>query len=293
MKSKLLVVKFKGGLGNQMFQYALYKKLESIGRNVLADLSWFEQHNKEFSLPHVFPKVSLTDEGAIKVISEYKTACKNRGFFYRVLQRLCPLMRYQMNEKDDNVFQPTVLKYKRGILDGYWQTSKYWSDIRGDIRQDFLFSPIKEEKVLELINIIQSFNTVSIHVRRGDYLLPENDRLFGNICTLEYYEKAIEYIKNQYPDIKFVFFTNDAQWVKEQFQMENVFYANDYINDDMPDWYDMHLMSQCNHHIIANSSFSWWGAYLDQKIDKIVIAPSKWLNGKQAKDIYEENWIKI
>lgn len=293
MKNRLLVVKFKGGLGNQMFQYALYRKLKSMGRNVVADLSWFDLYDKEFSLQDVFPQVYFESYGARKAIEEYEMAHKNRGFFCKALQKLFPVFRYNMNEKEDSIFQPEILKYKRGILDGYWQTSKYWNDIKDDIKYEFSFEKVQDEKICELINIIKSCNTVSIHIRRGDYLLPENQVLFGNICTLEYYEKAIDYMKKKFSDIELVFFTNDAEWVKEQFKMENVVYANDYISDEMPDWYDMYLMSQCKHHIIANSTFSWWGAYLNDNQDKIVIAPSKWINGKLTKDIYEEEWIKI
>lgn len=293
MKKKALIVTFKGGLGNQMFQYALYKKLESMGRNVIADLSWFKQYNKEFLLTRVFPRAVLKSEEGKEAIEGYKEAEANRGVICKKIHKVYPLGRYYMYEKEDTVFQPEVLKYKRGVLDGYWQTSKYWNDIRDLIKHDFSFFEVQDENVLNLIEIIESSNTVSVHIRRGDYLLPENQALFGNICTLEYYQKAIAYMKNKFSNIKIMFFTNDPEWVKEQFKLENAVYANDYINSEMPDWYDMYLMSKCNHHIIANSTFSWWGAYLNSKKDKIVIAPSKWLNGNRIEEIYEDNWIKI
>lgn len=293
MKKKALIVTFKGGLGNQMFQYALYKKLESMGRNVIADLSWFKQYNKEFLLTRVFPRAVLKSEEAKEAIEGYKEAEANRGVICKKIHKVYPLGRYYMYEKEDTVFQPEVLKYKRGVLDGYWQTSKYWNDIRDVIKHDFSFLEVQDENVLNLIEIIESSNTVSVHIRRGDYLLPENQALFGNICTLEYYQKAIAYMKNKFSNIKIMFFTNDPEWVKEQFKLENAVYANDYINSEMPDWYDMYLMSKCNHHIIANSTFSWWGAYLNSKKDKTVIAPSKWLNGNRIEEIYEDNWIKI
>lgn len=293
MKKKALIVTFKGGLGNQMFQYALYKKLESMGRNVIADLSWFKQYNKEFLLTRVFPRAVLKSEEAKEAIEGYKEAEANRGVICKKIHKVYPLGRYYMYEKEDTVFQPEVLKYKRGVLDGYWQTSKYWNDIRDVIKHDFSFLEVQDENVLNLIDIIESSNTVSVHIRRGDYLLPENQALFGNICTLEYYQKAIAYMRNKFSNIKIMFFTNDPEWVKEQFKLENAVYANDYINSEMPDWYDMYLMSKCNHHIIANSTFSWWGAYLNSKKDKTVIAPSKWLNGNRIEEIYEDNWIKI
>ena len=138
-----------------------------------------------------------------------------------------------------------------------------------------------------------NYNTVSVHIRRGDYLLPENQALFGNICTYEYYEKAIRYMRENVPNIRFVFFTNDSEWVKENFNMSDGFFANDYYEQEMPDYYDMYMMSQCKHHIIANSTFSWWGAYLGKNKDKIVIAPSKWMNGKETRDIYQSDWIKL
>ena len=264
-----------------------------MGRNVIADLSWFKQYNKEFLLTRVFPRAVLKSEEAKEAIEGYKEAEANRGVICKKIHKVYPLGRYYMYEKEDTVFQPEVLKYKRGVLDGYWQTSKYWNDIRDVIKHDFSFLEVQDENVLNLIEIIESSNTVSVHIRRGDYLLPENQALFGNICTLEYYQKAIAYMKNKFSNIKIMFFTNDPEWVKEQFKLENAVYANDYINSEMPDWYDMYLMSKCNHHIIANSTFSWWGAYLNSKKDKTVIAPSKWLNGNRIEEIYEDNWIKI
>lgn len=293
MKNSLLVLKFKGGLGNQMFQYALYKKLLSMGRNVVADLSWYETYEKEFDLQNVFPQISINCKGAQNAVEEYEAAYKNRSFFCKVVQKIFPEQRYEMYEKEDITYQKEVLRFRRGILDGYWQTGKYWEDICHVISDDFSFPTVQDSNVTRFLRKLEPYNTVSVHVRRGDYLLPENQVLFGNICTQDYYERAIEYMKQAVPNAKFVFFTNDLEWVKDNFKIDNSIFAGDYINEKVPDWYDMYLMSQCNHHIIANSTFSWWGAYLGKNKDKVVIAPSKWMNGKPAKDIYWHEWIKI
>ena len=127
----------------------------------------------------------------------------------------------------------------------------------------------------------------------GDYLLPENQVLFGGICTEDYYENAISYMRKSVPNVKFLFFTNDVNWVKEKFNISNGYFVNDYYLDMIPDYYDMYIMSQCKHHIIANSTFSWWGAYLGCNNEKIVIAPSKWMNNCETKDIYQSDWIKL
>lgn len=293
MRKKLLVVKFKGGLGNQMFQYALYRKLQSTKNNVVADLSWYKEYEIDFALKKAFPLVVLDIHEAEEAAEKYRKSHKKRNLLCKILQKIYPELRYKMEEREEGTFQSKVLNYKRGILEGYWQTSKYWDDISDKIVQEYSFAKVNDIRASELLELISNNNSVSVHIRRGDYLAPENQELFGNICIKEYYEKAMSYIQKKVPDARFVFFSNDPQWVRDEFKEENAIYTDDYLNKEMPDWYDMYLMSQCKHHIIANSTFSWWGAYLGKNDNKIVIAPSKWINGKRMPDIYQDSWIKM
>lgn len=290
-EDKIVVVKFQGGLGNQMFQYSLYKKLEHLGRNVIADISWYETWNKKFELLDVFPNVSIRIDEDANLTDTYKMAQKQRSIFEKIIHKAFPNFQYRLNEKQDGTYQKEVLSYKRGILDGYWQTAEYWKDIEEQVVSDFEFNAFNQSK--ELSKIMKCYDVVSVHIRRGDYLLPENQELFGEICTEDYYEKAMRYMREKVPNVRFLFFTNDPDWVKEKFKISDGYFINDYYGEEVSDCYDMFMMSQCKHHIIANSTFSWWGAYLGNNKDKIVIAPSKWMNNRETKDIYQPEWLKL
>ena len=131
MRRKTLIVRFKGGLGNQMFQYAFYKKLESLNpaREVLADLTWYDNQDVKFVLSNVFPGVALKCDEKGKMRKEYEQKHKNRNFFVKVIHKIFPLCRFKLAEKEDGVFQEEILNYRRGVLEGYWQTTKYWETI--------------------------------------------------------------------------------------------------------------------------------------------------------------------
>ena len=127
-------------------------------------------------------------------------------------------------------------------------------------------------------------NSVSVHIRRGDYL--EVDEVYGGICTEEYYEKAMKKMEDEVPDCHFFIFTNDIPWVKEHMTGENITVVEG--NDEDAGYIDMYLMTQCKHYILANSSFSWWGCYLNPSKEKKVIAPKIWANGRDSRDIYTD-----
>ena len=132
---------------------------------------------------------------------------------------------------------------------------------------------------------------VAVHVRRGDYLLPENSRKYGNICTLQYYKNAMQYMKKKVPDAKFYFFSNDSEWVRKNLANGDSVIVD--CNHGKENYLDMYLMSQCSHNIIANSSFSWWGAWLNQNPDKIVISPQRWFSHLDASDAICEDWVRV
>ena len=132
---------------------------------------------------------------------------------------------------------------------------------------------------------------VSLHIRLGDYTTPVNKEFFGGICTEEYYKNAVEYIKQKYENPKFFIFSNGEGNITEV--LPDIDYELVNINDENTGWADMYLMSQCKHNIIANSSFSWWGAWLNQNENKTVVAPQKWINGQKMPDICPSEWIRI
>lgn len=144
---------------------------------------------------------------------------------------------------------------------------------------------------MKILDKLREGFSVSVHIRRGDYLAPENNLVYGNICTLEYYHKAILYIREHIEGATFFLFTNDTDWVHENLYEEGMVIVD--CNQGTDAIYDMYLMSQCDANIVANSSFSWWGAWLNQKNDKIVLAPHKWRNRHDVRDMICEDWIKI
>ena len=268
MKTKL-IMQYQQGLGNQMFQYALHKSLENHGYDVKASLKLYSQSNQKFILPIVFKNI---------VLEETEEEC-----------------RYIFQEpiSSASYFLPNVFHIKNldkcGVK-GYWQSELYFKDIKEKIKQDFIFN-IPEEQLIKLGIKFQNDKkpTVGMHIRRGDYLQYNE---YQNICTDIYYERAIKYIKNKLgEDINFIVFSNDIKWCKEKYP--NFTYIDTTLFNNYQDYYDMYLMSCCQHNIIANSSFSWWGAWLNSNANKIIIAPNKWLNTQSTLDIWCPEWIKI
>ena len=132
---------------------------------------------------------------------------------------------------------------------------------------------------------------MSIHVRRGDYLDPVNSRIYNGICTVDYYQRAIRYMQEHMQDPEFYFFTDDPQWVKQNLYQDGMTVVEHQKTD--PNYADMFLMSQCKGHIIANSTFSWWGAWLDSKEERVVVSPTRWLNNHEVDNTICDWFIKI
>jgi hypothetical protein len=190
------------------------------------------------------------------------------------------------------VYNKKYLKAKDGDYKiGYWQSEKYFKEISDLIRKEItLKRPMCEESMQMLSQIQRSDIPISLHIRRTDYM---NDPLFRESnCNLEYYKGAIKYMKDRFGDNIVLFISSDdIGWVKENFLLDNAVYIS---NPNIPDYEELILMSKCKHHIIANSTFSWWGAWLNPDKDKVVIAPRYWTSPKiPSPDIIPDTWIKI
>lgn len=278
----MLVINVNSQLGNQMFQYALYRKLRHLGRKVKLDLQYYQQRPKHYGLD-IFglqPDIATTKEISISK-DEY------RSIFSRLRRKFFGKRKSIVDEIHSNImnFNSKVFDLKTGYLYGYWQSEKYFSDIRSTLLQEFQFPVVNDIKNKELLKTIQSSISVSIHVRRGDYI--------GGFPLMSevYYQNAMNYFMEKYGNIFFVVFSNDVAWCKSNIKFNNGVYVD--WNNGKDSWKDMYLMTQCKHNIIANSSFSWWGAWLNQNQNKVVIAPNKWFYHKVTPDIYCENWRTI
>ena len=269
------IVKVMGGLGNQMFQYAYYRALEECGHNVVINNDPIVGEVRKFELEKVFSNIKITYDEKNKYES-YKNSLSFHGFY---------------QEPGHSIYSEEAFKKKDCSFLGYWQSEKYFKSIERFIREEFVFSP-EERALVELATQIQTEeNSVSIHVRRGDYL--DFSDMYCGICTLDYYAKAIDVVKMKVDRPKFYVFSDDMEWTKANLSIPNAVYINSSMFDSYQNWYDMYLMSCCHHNIIANSSFSWWGAWLNSNQEKIVVSPSKWLNGEETRDIWCDSWVRI
>lgn len=288
VEENVCIVFFAGGLGNQMFQYAFLKNLQYHGKKVLAYLN-SNIETTSFHLLDVFKNINLemcTEAQKISLIEKnVKEAQKAKKFVLYIEESI--------NEVKENRADLSIVNVTGGVFLGLFQTYKFAEKVKDLLIKDFMFLDKIENKLKMIRDYIAAENTISVHIRRGDYLVGNNKWIYGDICTQKYYVNAMSYMKNTIKNCKFIFFSNDIEWVKKNYNIKDAIYINQTLFDNYQDWYDMYLMSMCKHNIIANSTFSWWGAWLNSNKEKIVIAPSKWVNLCDYKDIYPDDWIKI
>lgn len=257
MSNKTTVIKLKGGLGNQLFQYAHGVKLSLIDhKKVVYDTSFFNGLTKDIHRPFLLDKFNIDPTAEFAEVKE-------------------------------NVFKKIYTKVNQKITGRYefFQHENYFKDVKNEVLKQFTLknplSPVAQEK----LQFIQSqTNSVSLHIRRGDYVQNPDHTLID----LNYYYKAIEYIKSKVPNPVFCIFSDDINWVTEHVHIESSMYIS---NPDIKDYEELMLMSACSHNIIANSTFSWWAAYLNKNPNKIVVAPTKWTEFQ--KEIVPKDWIQF
>ncbi|MCR5503132.1 MAG: alpha-1,2-fucosyltransferase [Lachnospiraceae bacterium] len=305
------IIRMSGGLGNQMFQYALYLKFALTGTDCrFDDFSEYEDHDnarpillEKFGI--AYPKASRSEVNAI--------TNGQPDLLHRIQRKITGRRTKEYREYSCNYDEEVLLK-DDAYLVGNFQTERYFRDIKEDVLEAFTFLPEVKEEAEEILRLEENRlmilpslaydagkkNTVSIHIRRGDYLTTAD--VYGGICTPEYYRKAIEQILRSVRDAEFILFSDDKEWAAamakewtEQYRRgkQNNRFSALLGTDEDTGYIDMYLMSLCRHHIIANSSFSWWGAYLDTRPGKMVFAPAKWSNTQKYRDIYTDDMILI
>lgn len=275
------IVAILGGLGNQMFDYAFFLSLKKKKKCKICLIDIDQSVDRHFGL---------------EIFKIFNTKYSSRYKFYIALKRIFPII----ERKKRTIRQINSLNYDESIFKnsikipyyyGYWQSEKYFKDIETKVRKSFSFKlKLISNKNLSLAKTIRGTNSVSIHVRRGDYLM----EIGWDTCNLEYYNKAIKYIEQILPHCTFYVFSDDILWCMKNLTNKYNFIYVDW-NKGNDSWQDMYLMSQCKHNIIANSTFSWWGAWLNNNPQKIVITPSIWFNDRNPNDcdIIPDNWIKM
>lgn len=294
----MIIIQMAGGLGNQMFQYALYKQLTNMGKTVkMDDEAGFKEDAQRNPALAAF---GIVYERASRQEIEEMTD-SSMAFTARVRRKLFGRQRRAYFE-ENKCFQPQIFDWDDIYLEGYWQSEKYFRDVGNLLRKEFSLESVRKnrdngyglsEEAERYLNRIEQGESVSIHVRRGDYLLPQNQELFGNICTDMYYENAVKKMMESRPGCTFYLFTNDNQWAAERLKEWKDFPIVLVELPDDRDYETLTLMGRCRHNILANSSFSWWASYLNNNPDKLVIAPADWMNGWDCSDIYRADMIRI
>lgn len=276
-----------GGLGNQMFQYATAKAIASSTKtSFMLDISFYKlQTLRNYRLSQF-----CIDE----TIATQADVCRLKGcglgYIGKTLDRFGLKFHrpksYRM-EKSRTTFDQSVFDAPNIYLDGYWQNEKYFVGIRSIILADFAPRAPISTYVLRHLDLIRNSNSVSVHVRRGDYL---NHPQIG-ILPLSYYREAISYMEKQISNPVFFIFSDDIEWCKENLALPH---SHVYVDDTSSEIEDLELMKSCQHNIIANSSFSWWGAWLNQNESKIIISPQRWVaNNRQSHKWVPDEWLQF
>lgn len=272
------VVRIIGGLGNQMFQYAFFLALKNRYKHVSIDVSSYKFYTlHDYQIERIFNLIKLDRSSFFSIL------------FFRIFKKFKVV-------KEDTLFHPEIFHYKGcRYYAGYWNSENYFKNIQDQVKLTFQFKNKLVGKNEQIAKEIINSNSVSIHVRRGDYInSSENELIYGNICTLNYYRQAIDKMEQLSSSTKYFIFSNDIVWCRENLCLDNCEYV--YWNSDKDNYIDMQLMSLCKNNIIANSSFSWWGAWLNNNENKIVISPSKFFNEVIPSDmetLIPSNWIRI
>lgn len=280
----MIITQLNGGLGNQLFQYAAGRALSIYHNTKLRlDISLYKKNKaRQFDLQYFSINVH-------KIYSN-KKLFRIPFYFNKVIKRKNGLKDYR---EPYFHFDPDFLKTTSNIyLKGYWQSEKYFIQYEQNIRTELTIKEIYIKHLHSKAQELKHQNSVAVHIRRGDYLHSENI-LFHGILDESYYHKAMQHFLNLYSDVKFYFFSDDSKWIKENIRVHKYEIVSGNISQKPIE--DFYLMSQCRHNIIANSSFSWWAAWLNTHPNKRVIAPKKWFNNAphNTQDLIPNSWMKI
>jgi hypothetical protein len=285
----MIIIKLKGGLGNQLFQYAFGRFLAEKNKDILKiDIEGLEQTTKDTQRKFLLEKFNISSP--IAEIQEIEKIKYPFGFLSKIKRGIDSKIfrKFHVN------FEPELLKLNADIyLDGFFQSELYFKNIEDIIRKELTLKDPLSPLAQEFANQIKSNSqSVSIHIRRGDYVSNSSAHKHHGTCDIKYYKHAILKIKESVSSPAFFIFSDDIEWVKENLKIDDATYVS---NPNLTECEELLLMSYCSHNIIANSTFSWWGAWLNQNENKIVIAPQKWLNTDISKqpDIIPSTWIKI
>jgi hypothetical protein len=284
----MIIMRIFGGLGNQLFQYAAARALaDRHGAEVKLDVSRFESYDlRNFDLAKLNVPVSIASPEEISRL-------KAGGTLQRVKERILPYRFRHFYKEPHFHYDPSFFHLGQNVyLQGYFQSEKYFSPIEKLVRNSFSFDHLVPDDIKKYGEGLVKEDSVSLHIRRGDYKNAQTLNVHG-ILPIDYYRKAIELTKEKYPHAVYYLFSDEPSTALKELGLQE---ANVVSGEKTQTHFeDIFLMSRCRHNIIANSSFSWWAAWLNEHPDKTVIAPKQWFNNgpKDTQDLLPQDWIRI
>ncbi|MGI4022351.1 MAG: alpha-1,2-fucosyltransferase [Janthinobacterium lividum] len=301
----MIITKLISGLGNQLFEYAIGRQL-AISKNVplKLDLSFFaDQSLRSYKLNHYNINAEIATSTDIepfkKEINRYQKLHQETSLFAKIYRNAEPFVfpKFTKNYFKEHIWwilEPAVFKTPANVyVDGYWQHYKYFENMQPQIFEELtLKEPLNLKANSLLLAVKNDKSSVAVHIRRGDYVTDSGANYLMGIVPVSYYLNAIAYLKQKLSGPSFYFFSDDLEWVKQNIKTD----APAFYVDGNTDYVDLDLMRHCSHQIIANSTFSWWGAFLNSNPDKIVIAPEKWSAQEHVNKSIQlqfPNWIKM
>lgn len=293
----MIVVKLQAGFANQMLQYAAGKYLaQKNGTTLLLDRSWLDSEatNRVYELDSYKLEQTFINPGDYVVLRPSDTSFKKLlKRAYSVVSRK-PLLHGYI--QDPHHYTPYDKAFEKlgpnAYLEGYFMSQKFFPDMKQTLLKEFSYKNSPNQTNAKLLSSIKAGNAVSIHIRRGDYVADKKTSKYHGVLGLDYYQKAVKEVVKKVPKAVFYIISDDPVWCKENLKLE---YPTVYVDHNTKGADDMRLMRACKHNIIANSTFSWWGAWLNENPDKIVVAPKQWFQGSSAdvSDLIPKDWVRL
>jgi hypothetical protein len=289
----VIIVEILGGLGNQMFQYAMGKSIAlKNGVDLKLDIRGFKDYEwHQFGLGNLSISASLATDEEIRVF-----LLREQSFLSRIKRKILNKPSIRFAEKNLE-FDPKFCNIKNpAYLSGYWQSEKYFKEFSEVIRKELTVGIPPSDSNRYILGQIHDILSISLHIRRGNFVDTETVNKIHGTCSIEYYQEAIDFFGKRFSNPHFFIFSDDISWAKK-----NLFISHEHnfvdINAGRNDYEDLRLMYNCKHHIIANSTFSWWAAWLNPNAEKLIVAPKQWFQDKEmnnsSNSIIPEEWIRF
>lgn len=278
-----------------MSQYAFYlqKKKSNPETRFIFDRKSMFNHNG-YELENVFGITEKNNSTDFLLFLLFRILrVRKFSFLTTPIRKVLGFFNITLVKENHNYdYDESLLKKSKGLTFYYggWHSEKYFKSNENEVRASFKFREVSTE-IKEIANKIENTNSVSIHVRRGDFMNAENWSIFGSVCTIDYFKEAINKMNNLLENPHYFIFSNDIDWVKQNLSFENFTIID--CNKGKNSWIDMMLMSKCKHNINSNSTFSWWGSWLNKNEDKNIIVPHYFMNNLITKDFYPSSWTKL